>query len=886
MPEMYSSNHSGKKMSNKQKYIISGRIHLQLVLFAKFCSLLVFIFFIWLIQVLLGNIPFNIPSIILIHKNNPALWIVDLIPFIGAYLFYYFDRLIRRKEQEYAQNLKSVNKSIEVYTDYAKSIGEGNYNFLIRTQGPEDELGEALVLLQNNLRTNKKKESDQDWILQGKDMISRILRLHNKLDEMAFEILRNLINYIQAVQGAFYVYDEERNVLVITASYAYNRKKYLNQEFKIGQGLVGACAYEMDFVYRTEIPEDYVSISSGLLGDSKPRTLLFIPLITDEKLQGVIEFASLDEKIPKLSIQFLLELGEIIARTIYNLKINQKTELLLRESRTMTEELQENEQTLKENAEIMQSTQEQLRKTNEQLEAKIMEVQNAQGRLHWLLENSSEVISIYKKDLMISYISPSVARILGYTPEEMMQGKDFERLTLEGAKDLKNLIQNAIADPNLLQIIKYSFIKRNGEIIYLESTAKNLLDDPSINGIIVNTIDITERIRAEKEERLKTRMQSLSENSLDMIMRLNISGQFHYANPVVEDYTGIESSKLINKNFSEIEFVPVLREFFETHLPLFKTNPKKTNTEISIPVKLGEKLTERILSIDAIPEFTNNELETILFVGHDITEAKRIAKEIQIKNKNIEDSINYAERIQSALLPTSEHIKKYLEKSFVLFKPRDVVSGDFPWFYVKNGEIYIAVVDCTGHGVPGALLSFIGFFLLNNIVDKYEDKSAGQICDLLHTNVRYTLKQDLENRETRDGMDIAFCKINVKNKIVQFAGAHRPLYHYSDGELTEYKGDRKSVGGINPGNKLEENFTNQFINIKKGDKIFLFSDGLSDQLGGPYGRKYTSKRIMDNILANTGFSPQQYHDFFENDFTCWKEGFKQLDDMLLIGIEF
>ena len=870
-------------MTNKENHIIPEKLRKEPILFS-FLALLILTFFIWILQILILNLPINPTSIVFIHSKNPSLWLIDLLPLAGTLIVFLIIREKQRKTLEFNRKLDSLNKSLEIHTGYAKSIAEKNYDFQIH-QGVADDLGEALLLLQNNLKASSKKELEQLWISEGKEMISRILRLHNNLEEMSSQVLKNLINYVDAVQGAFYVFDEEQQKLINTATFAYSRKKYINQEFRIGQGLVGMCAYEMDFIYRTEIPDDYITISSGLLGECKPRTILLIPLIAEDKLQGVIEFASINDKIPKISIQFLLELGEIIARTIYNLRINQRTELLLNESRKMTEELQNNELKLKENAEEMNITQEKLSKTNEQLEAKIMEVQNAQGKLHWLLENASEVISIYSGDLHMSYISPSVTRIFGYTPEEMIRGKDYERLTLDGARDLKNLIIRTIDDPSFTQIIQYSFIKKDGEKIYLESSAKNLLNDPAINGIILNSRDITERIRAEKEERLKTRMQSLSENSLDMIIRLNISGQFHYANPVVEDYTGIESSRLLNKNLSEIEFIPALKEYFKNHLSLMKSNSRKTNTEISVPIKMGEKLSERILSIDAIPEFTNDEIETILFVGHDITESKRIAKEIQIKNKKIEDSIDYAERIQSALLPATEHFKKYFGKSFVYFKPRDVVSGDFPWFYVKDDNLFLAAVDCTGHGVPGALLSFIGFFLLNDIVDKNSFRSAAEICDLLHSNVRHTLKQDTDYSDTHDGMDLAFCKIDLRNKSIQFAGAHRPLLFYSDGEITEYKGDRKSVGGKVVGKKMEENFTNQIINFKKGDKFFIFSDGITDQLGGPNGRKYSTGRIMEGILKNPGFTIQQFHDFFQNDYNLWKEDFKQLDDVLMIGIE-
>jgi serine phosphatase RsbU (regulator of sigma subunit) len=137
---------------------------------------------------------------------------------------------------------------------------------------------------------------------------------------------------------------------------------------------------------------------------------------------------------------------------------------------------------------------------------------------------------------------------------------------------------------------------------------------------------------------------------------------------------------------------------------------------------------------------TKNELETILFVGHDITEAKRIELEIQDKNRKIEDSINYAQRIQTSILPDNNVIRQYLPESFIFYKPRDVVSGDFPWFFRKNDITYIAAVDCTGHGVPGALLSFIGYFLLNNIVDHEKEHSAASILDDLHAQVRNYLK--------------------------------------------------------------------------------------------------------------------------------------------------
>jgi len=327
----------------------------------------------------------------------------------------------------------------------------------------------------------------------------------------------------------------------------------------------------------------------------------------------------------------------------------------------------------------------------------------------------------------------------------------------------------------------------------------------------------------------------------------------------------------------------VVNEFFKEAIRHIRKTNQKLNQEMEI---ISVTKGERIMSFNAIPEFNENELETVLFVGHDITEAKQIEMEIKEKNNKINESINYAQRIQSSILPSNNIIQEYLPNSFIFYLPRDVVSGDFPWFFKKEDIIYLAVVDCTGHGVPGALLSFIGYFQLNNIVDHDINYSAGQILDKLHFGVRTTLKQDRVDAEARDGMDIALLRIDIKKKEIQFAGAHRPLYLLRKGVLEEFKGNRKAIGGIPHRKKAENDFENHIVEIKKGDKIFFFSDGLPDQVGGPDGKKYSSQRIRENIVVNKDLSMQQYASLFSNDFKKYKGKNKQIDDVLLIGIEF
>jgi len=848
------------------------------------CASVIFILIAWIMGFASTGIQITPSGWWELHVTVPILWLLYLIP-VAAYLFV-------------TSTVKKVATDVDVLTDklnvmqgridddaqFAQKIGSGNYEVEFSV-ADDDILGKSLLVMRDNLLENSKKEAEQLWISKGKDVISEILRLHNNLEDLSLDALINIIKYVNLLQGAFYFYDEDTKKLRNMATYAYNRRKYVNQEFSIGQGLIGQCAYEMDIIYRTDVPDNFATITSGILGDKKPASLLIVPLIADEKLQGIIEFASLDSEISATTIKFMRELSEIIARTFFNLRLNKKTEKLLVEAQQMTEELRENEERLRQNAEEMQATQEELRETNDKLEAKVLEVQNAQRRLNSLLENASEVISIFDKNLKQTYESPSVKKIFGYTPKEVISG-EVTKYCSDSEEALKHMFQQLLDKPDEPVTIEAQSDRKYGNPRIVEITGRNLIKDDAIQGIILNTVDCTERKRAEKEERLRNKMQSLSENSLDVILRLSIDGVFFYANPVLEDYLGVPAKDLINNKVPDAPIYEGLKDYFIDTIALVKENPVKTNTEIEIPVQMVEKTTTRIMNFAAIPELNEGELETILFVGHDITEAKRIELEIQEKNKKIEDSIDYAQRIQQSIIPSTEMIKKQLPNSFIFYKPRDVVSGDFPWYADRNNNLYIAAVDCTGHGVPGALLSFVGYFTLNNIVDHRKAYSAGEICDMLHQGVRTTLKQDVEGAQARDGMDLALCKINILSNEVEFAGAHRPLYLLRQGEIIEYKGDRKAIGGIPIGKKPEEPFTTHFIKPEKGDKIFFFSDGLPDQLGGPERKKYSPKRIREHILEHHHYTMEQFHKLFEEDFLEWKTGIKQTDDVLLIGIEF
>lgn len=764
---------------------------------------------------------------------------------------------------------------------FANKIGKGNFDAEFRPLSDQDTLGKALIEMRDSLQDSEQRDNERNWIVSGIAEIGQILRSHTAIETLGDDVVSYMVSRIKAVQGAFYLSrdDQGRSMLNLKACYAYNRKKHHKQTLRFGEGLAGQAAIEQATIYRVEIPKDYVTITSGLINEQRPNNILIVPLISNEQVFGVLEFAAF-EKLTNREIRFVEETAEIIARTIFNITVNERTRSLLEESQKMAADLQEKQEDLRRNAIEMEQTQEELKKSNILLEEQVEEVNRTQKRMQVLLENASEVITIYEPDGIIRYISPSVTSILGYSPEELIGTSDIEHFHPKGALDFREMFTQLWNAPQEQVTIQFSYTRENQERIWLEATGKNMLQDPAINGFVVNTRDITERRRAEKEARMRGQMQALSENSPDIITRFSKSKEIFYINPIISTYTGQEPTQFLQRRLEEVPVQPAVIDGWSRIIDEVVNSGEKLNTEIDFPSELGK----RVFNVNAIPEFAeNNSLESVLLVLHDITSRKLIELDIQSKNKKITESINYAKRIQSAILPDNRTIKRVLKDSFILYKPKDVVSGDFPWFMQKGDDIYIAAVDCTGHGVPGALISLIGYFLLNDIVGGDKMKTPGGILTLLDEKVTKTLKQDSENSQTRDGMDVAFCKINLKKRKLEYAGAHRPLYILNKGELQEFKGDKFPIGGAQYKTRTE--FTNHEIQIEEGDRIFFCSDGFPDQFNAE-NRKFSPKQIRELIVKHHDIPVHEMYDVFNHEFESWKGDTRQLDDVLMIGIGF
>lgn len=743
---------------------------------------------------------------------------------------------------EMALVVNNVIDTLNESAEFAQKIGKEDFD---STQGytpisEEDKLGHALMDMRTNLMQTHEKDQVQGWILEGTTQVSEVLRVNNTIQEVCDKLTSYLYDRLKARYVCVYMTDEEskdKMSLELQSCYAYGKKKHINRTFKFAESLVGQAAAERDTIYTTDIDKSYDFISTGLKDDPKPDSVLLIPLIANERLHGVIEIAA-DKQFEKREISFVEETTESIAQTLFNLKVNEQTRTLLEE------------------------------------------ISHAQNRIQNLLQNATELIAVYDTEFRISYISPSVDAILGYSTEELINTSDLENISDKHRGKFKQLMQQIIDFPDRDAVIEYEYTRKDGEEVWLEAVGKNMIGDPAIKGVVFNISDITARRLAEEEQRMRGRMQALSENSLDLITRISREGEISYTNPTIKTLTGIDVNAFVNKHLDEVDLDDSIKESWKGLIDEVVATGKKAAIEIDFPT-IDET---KIMTINGMPEYGEGRtIESVLLVSHDITIQKKTELDIRHKNKKIHDSINYAERIQFSILPEQHLIQEALPNSFVMYKPRDVVSGDFPWLMEKDGCIYLAAVDCTGHGVPGALISIVGYFLLNNIVKYNVADTPSKILDNLDAMVTETFKQNLESSKIKDGMDVGFIKIDQKNKRCEYAGAHRPLYLIRDGELQEIKGDKFPIGG-GSAYKNKTDFLNTVIDYKEGDTFYFFSDGLPDQFGGPKDRKFGPKRIKELIQVHADKDIKEIGQIFEDTYTEWKGDEKQFDDILLYGI--
>jgi PAS domain S-box-containing protein len=409
-----------------------------------------------------------------------------------------------------------------------------------------------------------------------------------------------------------------------------------------------------------------------------------------------------------------------------------------------------------------------------------------------------------------------------------------------------------------------------------------------------------EKSGADLSKQLKN-YESIIDQANDSMLVIDIvDGRIHQSNPSAAAMLGYTQEELAKKSLFNLhpkedldKSSRVVADVWEKKGLIYKDIPFVTKSGELLPVECSAK----------VAPFAGR--PAIVIYARDIRERIRMEKEIEVqkniieqKNKDITDSINYARRIQQAILPTDEEMTEVVNDHFVFYRPKDIVSGDLYWATnvtttPKNEPpkkfAIIAAVDCTGHGVPGAFMSIVGHTILEQTITEPSVNSPAQALDYLNKGVIKTLKQKAnDDFSIKDGMDIALCAINLTNRTLEFAGANNPVYVVRGNELIEIKGDKQPIGAYltNP-----KPFTNHEMKLEKGDCIYIFTDGIPDQFGGPKGKKYKYKKMQEILLANHTKPMQEQRAEIEKSIDNWMKyeagasgAYEQTDDMLIIGI--
>jgi ligand-binding sensor domain-containing protein/serine phosphatase RsbU (regulator of sigma subunit) len=303
----------------------------------------------------------------------------------------------------------------------------------------------------------------------------------------------------------------------------------------------------------------------------------------------------------------------------------------------------------------------------------------------------------------------------------------------------------------------------------------------------------------------------------------------------------------------------------------------RTRQLINTQVKLESQVRERTHEL-------REEKEKVEVINKEISAQKSI---IETKNRDITDSIQYAKNIQEAILPQLDAIAQEFPESFVLYMPKDIVSGDFYWFAKRKNKRFIATADCTGHGVPGAFMSIIGNTILNEIVSEKEILEPGEILNELHAGIKNALRQSNAEGERRDGMDIALCSLEGDSPILEYAGANRPLWIFRGGKadaMEVVKPNKSPIGGLET--EAQRRFTNNRVELRKGDLIYLSTDGYADQFGGKAGKKMMVKNFQKLLSEILHLPLSDQKEILRKHFIEWKGDQDQVDDVLVIGFRF
>lgn len=446
--------------------------------------------------------------------------------------------------------------------------------------------------------------------------------------------------------------------------------------------------------------------------------------------------------------------------------------------------------------------------------------------------------------------------------------------SLSGAYEMASNYEKALYTHKLYEVKKSILHEAEHQILIDTYDLKSKIEVSYLQNKELEKIKVELEIKS-KEFELLSIVASETENA---ILILDQNGELEWVNKSFEKLNGlnlIEFKAKYGNTIYEVSNNPEIESIIQ----------KCISTKTSVSYESENKLNDGKIvweSSTLTPIFNEEGILTkLIIIDNDVTERKKNEEIIKLKNKDIMDSIMYAKHIQEALFPPLTELSKIFAESFLVFKPKDIVSGDFYWFSQVNDVKLMAIADCTGHGVPGAFMSVVGNEMLNISLHDPSVRRPSEALNLLDKKIKAVFSKGRQNNKAQDGMDIGLLIIH-SNNFIQFSGARRPLIHIRDKVKQEYAGDKYSIGGIDESpNKC---FTDKEFFVQPGDMLYLFSDGYPDQFGGPRGKKIMHKNFTGFLCEISDMPMEVQKEKLDNMFEEWKGELEQIDDVSVVGI--
>ena len=429
--------------------------------------------------------------------------------------------------------------------------------------------------------------------------------------------------------------------------------------------------------------------------------------------------------------------------------------------------------------------------------------------------------------------------IVSIKTKKFDQAIELIKIAQQYAKSLSNLELNC------------SIIKAFGDTYYQSNNISKAIEKYKLALITLNQID---NLMMKSVVHIRLADCFYKENRLDAAIQ--------------KAEAGAQIAKRINFLQGETEAESLLSKLHES-----KGNTESAYTHLKSHVKLNEAIASKVDPSSLMREesgflieLKENEIELL--------------RELEVRHQEIKDSITYASKIQQAILAKDDYISLQLDEHFIMFQPKEIVSGDFYWYHSGKEKQFLMAADCTGHGVPGSLVSMLLHDMLNQLIIDQKRTDPGEILTLLNKRLHKIFKKEANKKQANDGMDVAFCIINKKEGQIDFAGAINPLLRVRNGLWEEFKADRASIGG---NTRIDKSFNTSRITIEKGDWYYIYSDGFQDQFGGPKNKKFMSKNFKNLLANNSGLNKDEQLKKLTKSYKEWARDYEQIDDILVIG---